>query len=89
MEDAADIAAGHANNKHASEFPGVSSEGLGRLTQDVMENPSRMKELGGGRKAFLGKDGSTIVIHDPTHPDGGTIFRRDSSKVDDYWEELN
>lgn len=54
-----------------------------------MQNPARTKPLGGGRRAYQGKDGSTIVIHDPMHPDGGTIFRRDPTTIDDYWDGLN
>jgi hypothetical protein len=54
-----------------------------------MENPSRTKDLGSGRKAFLGKDGTTIVIHDPMHADGGTVFRRDPATLDEYWQGLN
>ncbi|WP_232285317.1 RHS repeat-associated core domain-containing protein [Saccharomonospora xinjiangensis] len=83
-----DIAKGDANGKHAIEFPGVSSEGLGVLVQEIMRNPSRTKELSGGRKAYLGNDGSTIVIHDPMHVDGGTVFRRDPNVLDDYWDDL-
>ncbi|MEW1693872.1 Hint domain-containing protein, partial [Streptomyces sp. NPDC091263] len=89
IEDAEDIANGHADGKHAGDFPGVSKKELGDLTKDVMQNPSRTKDLGSGRKAYLGKDGTTIVIHDPMSPDGGTVFRRDPAKLDKYWEELN
>ncbi|WP_308297332.1 Hint domain-containing protein [Streptomyces sp. UNOB3_S3] len=89
FEDAADIATGHANSKHATEFPGVSTSDLTKLTQDTMKNPSRTKDLGGGRKAYLGKDGTTVVIHDPMHQDGGTVFRREPTTLDDYWQGLN
>ncbi|MFC8079728.1 polymorphic toxin-type HINT domain-containing protein [Streptomyces sp. NPDC057307] len=89
LEDAGDIAKGHADNKHAKDFPGVSAKELGELATDVMKNPSRTKPLGSGRKAYLGKDGTTIVIHDPTHPDGGTIFRRDPASLEDYWAGLD
>ncbi|MEY7971696.1 RHS repeat domain-containing protein [Saccharomonospora xinjiangensis] len=61
-----DIAKGHANGKHAIEFPGVSSEGLGVLVQEIMKNPSRAKELSGGRKACLGKP---RVNHGDSRPD--------------------
>ena len=89
IEDASDIATGHAGSKHAGDFPGLSPKDLGKLTRDVMQNPARTKELGGGRRAYQGQDGSTIVIHDPRHPDGGTVFRRDPKTIDDYWDELN
>ncbi|MFI0811876.1 polymorphic toxin-type HINT domain-containing protein [Streptomyces echinatus] len=89
IEDAADIGNGHAGSKHAGDFPGHSPADIGDLARDVMQNPARTKPLGGGRRAYQGKDGSTIVIHDPMHPDGGTIFRRDPGTIDDYWDGLN
>ncbi|WP_351226112.1 hypothetical protein [Streptomyces sp. NPDC002133] len=89
LEDADDIADWHAGSKHAGDFPGMSVDDLRKLTKDVIQNPSRTKDLGSGRKAFLGKDGTTIVIHDPMHPDGGTIFRRDPGSLEEYWEGLN
>ncbi len=89
IEDAADIGNGHAGSKHAGDFPGHSPKDIGDLARDVMQNPARTKPLGGGRRAYQGKDGSTIVIHDPMNPDGGTIFRRDPTTIDDYWDELN
>ncbi|MEX3100449.1 MULTISPECIES: polymorphic toxin-type HINT domain-containing protein [unclassified Streptomyces] len=89
IEDAADIGNGHAGTKHAGDFPGHSPDDIGDLARDVMQNPARSKPLGGGRRAYQGKDGSTVVIHDPMHPDGGTIFRRDPGTIDDYWDGLN
>lgn len=89
IEDAPDIGNGHAGSKHAGDFPGHSPADIGDLARDVMQNPARTKPLGGGRRAYQGKDGSTIVIHDPMHPDGGTIFRRDPGTIDDYWDGLN
>jgi hypothetical protein len=56
--EAADIAAGHADGKHASEFPGLSAADLGKLADDTMRNPARTKELARGRKAYLNKDES-------------------------------
>ncbi|EFL41091.1 conserved hypothetical protein [Streptomyces griseoflavus Tu4000] len=89
IEDAADIGNGHAGSKHAGDFPGYSPKDMGDLARDVMQNPARTKPLGGGRRAYQGKDGSTIVIHDPMHPDGGTIFRRNPGTIEDYWDGLN
>ncbi|MFG2552990.1 polymorphic toxin-type HINT domain-containing protein [Streptomyces sp. NPDC048581] len=89
IEDAADIGNGHAGSKHAGDFPGHSPKDIGDLARGVMQNPARTKPLGSGRRAYQGKDGSTIVIHDPMHPDGGTIFRRDPGTIDDYWDGLN
>ncbi|MFC8796279.1 polymorphic toxin-type HINT domain-containing protein [Promicromonospora sp. NPDC057138] len=87
IEDAMDIARGHADSKHASEFPGMSADDLGRHVEDVMTNPARSKDLSRLRRAFQGSDGSTVVVHDPMHADGGTVFNR-SNDIDDYWETL-
>jgi hypothetical protein len=87
IEDAVDIARGHADAKHASEFPGMSADDLGRHVTDVMSNPSRAKDLSRLRRAFQGRDGSTVVVHDPMHPDGGTVFNR-SNDIDEYWGSL-
>lgn len=70
IEDAADIGNGHAGSKHAGDFPGHSPNDIGDLARDVMQNPARTKPRGGGQRAYQGKGGSTIVIHDPMHPDG-------------------
>jgi hypothetical protein len=45
IHDAADIASGHANGKHASEFPGMSAKDLEAHVKDVMSNPLRTKDL--------------------------------------------
>ena len=89
LDEAPDIATGHANKKHGNEFPGVTEKELVKIAQDTVRNPARQKDLGGDRKAFLNRDGSTIVIHDPHHADGGTIFRRDPDTLDDYWDGLS
>ncbi|MGF0117585.1 polymorphic toxin-type HINT domain-containing protein [Promicromonospora sp. Marseille-Q5078] len=86
IADAADIAAGHAGSKHAGDFPGMSVDDLTRHTSSVMSDPARAKDLSRLRRAYQGKDGSTIVIHDPMHEDVGTVFRRDPTTIDDYWE---
>lgn len=88
--DAADIARGHADRKHASEFPGMSASDLEEHVKGVIRNPLRAKDLNNNRKAYLGQDGETIVIHDPMHGDGGTVFWRGADTVDEYWNnELN
>ncbi|WP_405958962.1 polymorphic toxin-type HINT domain-containing protein [Streptomyces sp. NBC_00868] len=89
VADAGSIASGHANAKHGGEFPGLSAKDLDDLVRGVMSNPSRSKPLGSGRKAYLGNDGSTVVIHDPMSPDMGTVFSRSAATVDDYWKGLN
>ncbi|MFE2153308.1 ricin-type beta-trefoil lectin domain protein [Streptomyces lavendulae] len=89
ISDAGSIARGHANAKHGSEFPGMSASDLEGLVRGAMSNPSRTKPLGSGREAYLGRDGSTVVIHDPMSPDMGTVFSRSAATMDDYWKGLN
>ncbi|MCM2417703.1 polymorphic toxin-type HINT domain-containing protein [Streptomyces sp. RKAG293] len=89
ISDAGSIARGHANAKHGSEFPGMSASDLEGLVRGTMSNPSRTKPLGSGREAYLGRDGSTVVIHDPMSPDMGTVFSRGAETIDDYWKGLN
>ncbi|MGA5132258.1 polymorphic toxin-type HINT domain-containing protein, partial [Streptomyces olivoreticuli] len=88
-DDASYIARGHADGKHGSEFPGMSAKDLENHVEEVMSNPIRTKDLRDHRKAYLGRDGETIVIHDPEHEDAGTVFRRSADKVDEYWNELD
>ncbi|MEU7801881.1 polymorphic toxin-type HINT domain-containing protein [Micromonospora arborensis] len=80
------IAGGHAGTKHSTEFPGMSVKDIEDHVRRTMEDPARAKDLDRGRKAYQSKDGSTIVVHDPNHPDGGTVFKRDPTTIDDYWE---
>jgi hypothetical protein len=56
------------------------------MSGDVMENPLRTKDLRNSRKAYLGQNGETIVIHDPLHEDLGTVFRRTGGSLDEYWQ---
>ncbi|MDF5751842.1 RHS repeat-associated core domain-containing protein [Spongiactinospora sp. TRM90649] len=88
LEYAEDIARGHAGNKHAKDFPGMSLDDLTEHVKNVMRNPVKTKELRGGRMAYLGEDG-TIVIFDPSNPDGGTVFKRAKDTLDEYWEGLS
>ncbi|MFF5144071.1 ricin-type beta-trefoil lectin domain protein [Streptomyces sp. NPDC013157] len=87
--DAGSIARGHANAKHGGEFPGMSAEDLETHVRGVMNNPARAKDLGSGRRAYQGNDGSTVVIHDPMSPDMGTVFNRSAATIDEYWNGLN
>lgn len=40
-----------------------------------MQKPSDFKKLERGRTAYLHEESKTIVIHDPNHVDGGTVFK--------------
>ena len=81
------IASGHVYGKRVKtggEFPGVTSkQGFARVVDDVIPT-GQQKKLPDGRTAYW-KDG-TIVIKDPSHPDGGTAFRPTDGKA--YFDRL-
>ena len=71
-----EISGGHAFDKHVverGEFPGVTTrEQFADLIEDaVMNGESRV--LSRGRTAYWSE--GTVVIRDPSAPDGGTTFR--------------
>jgi RHS repeat-associated protein len=69
------IANGHAFEKHAGEFGAETPEELERTIEDVLENATQSRELSNGRTGYYDEDTNTVVIVDPSSPDGGTIFR--------------
>ncbi len=82
------IARGHADAKHGSEFPGMSVDDLANHVEGVMKDPLDTKDLNAMRTAYLGRDGTTVVISDPLTADGGTAFNVPATQVDGYWEGL-
>jgi hypothetical protein len=52
----------------------------------VIKNPTEVKELAGGRTAYYDEDTNTLVIEDPSNPDGGTAFKPTPGKS--YFEDL-
>ncbi|MEQ1504135.1 MAG: hypothetical protein ABMB14_17970, partial [Myxococcota bacterium] len=80
---------GHAWD-HAldGDFGDISDkDDLADLLDGIISNPEDSKELGGGRQAWLGDDG-TIVIHNPDGP--STAFNPDNQgkSSQDYWDDL-
>jgi RHS repeat-associated protein len=69
------IANGHAFEKHAGEFGAETPEELERTIEDVLENATKSRGLSNGRTGYYDEDTNTVVIVDPSSPDGGTIFR--------------
>ncbi|MEL6196054.1 MAG: hypothetical protein AAFZ38_11690 [Myxococcota bacterium] len=79
------IAGGHAGEKHLDD---VGAEDLGDLADAVdgiVNNPDAVKDLSDGRRGYWSDDG-VVVIEDPNHPDGGTVFRPDRGR--DYFDDL-
>ncbi len=94
-EDTADtaykIAQGHAFEKHKGQFDGVETpEDLQRITQEIMDS-NEPKQLRFGREAYWSDDYQAVVIVDPSHPDGGTIFKPNPDNYDppkSYYDKL-
>ena len=78
---------GHAwDHAQDGDFGDISDlDDLGDHLDGVINNPADSKELGGGRQAWLGHDG-TVVIHNPNGP--STAFNPDSQgeSSQDYWD---
>jgi hypothetical protein len=64
----------------------MSLRDLSKHVENVMKNPGKAKDLGNGRKAYMGRDG-TVVIHNPMDDDLGTVFK--PKNPDEYWEGLS
>lgn len=79
------IANGHAYRKHVvrdHEYPAVGTpHEFAVLIDDVMTAPNAVKPLRAGRLAYWQDESATVVIVDPTHPDGGTAFRPGSGRT--------
>ena len=69
------IANGHAFEKHAGEFGAETPEELEQTIRDALENATKSRELSNGRTAYYDEENNTVVIVDPSSPDGGTIFK--------------
>lgn len=81
------ISRGHAWEKHQSEFPELQSEEeFAEHIEEVMKNPTEVKELKRGRRAYWDEKSGTVVIIDPKHVDGGTAFKPDDKKT--YFNNL-
>ncbi|MBP2198991.1 VENN motif pre-toxin domain-containing protein [Pantoea cypripedii] len=76
-----EIANGHAYEKHViqqNEFAdlGITTrEQFAQHIEDVVRNPTSVKELSGGRSAFWDQSTKTVVIRNLKPGDGGTAFR--------------
>jgi hypothetical protein len=86
MEEAQRIAYGHAWDKHAEQFPGMTRDDLANLIHDMMTgNPKTDPDLHvgpGERNTTVMYKNGILVIHDPANRDGGTIFKPDNGYQD-------
>jgi filamentous hemagglutinin len=57
------------------EFGVDTREGFDKVIKDAIDGATEAKELSGGRTAYYDKETNTVVIVDPSSPDGGTAFK--------------
>ena len=70
-----EIAGGHAFAKHAGEFGFTNPGQMAAHVENVMTNPSAMRNLSGGRTAFWDNASQSVIIRNPSAVDGGTVFK--------------
>jgi hypothetical protein len=84
------IASGHAFREHVmarGEYPGIASpDQFADLIDGVIANPDASRPLRHGRYAYWQQKTQTVVIVDPSHPDGGTAFRPAAGRA--YYDRL-
>jgi RHS repeat-associated protein len=77
----AQIANGHAYDKHKAEYGNISRAEYQKLIERTVGNPDDVKMLSNNRVAYWNEAEKTVVIHDPASPDGGTAFRPPDGKA--------
>lgn len=75
-----EIAGGHGFEKHIlskGEFPGWirTRSQYAKHIENVLNNPTRVKELRDGRTGIWHQETETVIIRNPRAPDGGTAFQ--------------
>jgi tetratricopeptide (TPR) repeat protein len=88
------ISSGHAFDKHVvekGEFKDLgidSRKSFARFIADIIRaaKGDNVRELSNSRTAYWDSATSTVVIHDPSSPDGGTVFRPKLGRK--YFEEV-
>jgi len=88
---AKEIAGGHAFDKHVltrGEYPGWirTRAQFQSLLEDVINNPTSVRNLQNGRVAYWQDASGTVVIRNPAAADGGTAFQPVSGRT--YFEGL-
>lgn len=87
-----EIADGHAFEKHVieqNEFADLgikTKEQFAQHIENVVKNPTSLKELSGGRAAYWDQSTGTVVIRNPKPGDGGTAFRPVNGRA--YFDSL-
>ncbi|NOX72566.1 MAG: hypothetical protein GXP03_02695 [Alphaproteobacteria bacterium] len=85
------IANGHASD-HLNDFGSFedmdveSKDDLARLVDETIDHLTDSKEFGNNKKASYNEHNNVLVIEDPNHPDGGTVFQPTEGK--EYYDGL-
>ena len=79
------IAGGHAFPKHAAEFGFRNPAEMAAHVERVIGNPTATRNLARGRTAYWDDATQSVVIRDPSHLDGGTVFRPRDGRA--YFDE--
>lgn len=78
------IANGHAYDRHVisqKEFPEIKNpEQLKEKVSKIIKEAKEVRNLERNRIAYWDEESKSIVILDPAHPDGGTIFKPSAGK---------
>jgi hypothetical protein len=69
-----DIANGHAFTKHGAEMGFSSPEQMASHIDAVLKNPSAVRQLSRGRTAYWHNPSQSVVIHNPSAINGGTVL---------------
>ncbi|MDM9580199.1 polymorphic toxin-type HINT domain-containing protein [Nostoc sp. GT001] len=80
------ISRGHAFNDHIGDFDFDTPDDFARHIDNIINNPSNVKNLERGRTAYWDNQSGTVIIIDPGDIDGGTAFRPDRGKA--YFDNL-
>ena len=87
---AAQIAAGHAFDKHVvaeRQFPGITTRAeFAALLERIIAHPSAARRLSHDRSAYWDEETGTVVITNPHDRDGGTAFRPRAGRA--YFDNL-
>ena len=87
-----EISNGHAYEKHViqqNEFADLgikTKEQFAQHIENIVKNPTSVKELSGGRIAYWEQSTNTVVLRNPKPGDGGTAFRPVNGRA--YFDNL-
>ena len=81
-----EIAGGHAFSKHAQEFGFRTQTEMARHVENVINNPTAVRQLSNGRTVYWHDPTQSVVIRNPQSIDGGTVFKPTAGRS--YFDNL-